>query len=78
MQRGGGKITRKAYTRKSYSRKSGIHVKGSRVTARRIRDMGAPGKWASLHGPGIGAVEVQVSWNSLWLLSSRFGKDGSP
>ena len=39
-------------TRKSYTRKSGVHVRASKV-----RDMGAPGKWASLHGPGIGKLE---------------------
>jgi len=44
---GGRKITRRAFTRKS-----GVHVR-----ARRIQDRGAPGKWASLHGPGIGKLK---------------------
>lgn len=39
-------------TRKSYTRKSGVHVRASKV-----RDMGARGKWASLHGPGIGQLK---------------------
>lgn len=54
---GGRKITRKGYRRHAFTRKSGIHVKGSRVSARRIHDVGAPGKWASLHGPGIGPLK---------------------
>jgi len=57
MQCGGGKITRKAYRRRAFTRKTGVHVRGSRVTARRITDRGAPGKWASLHGPGIGPLK---------------------
>lgn len=44
---GGRRITRKGYTRKT-----GVHVRASKV-----RDMGAPGKWASLHGPGIGELK---------------------
>lgn len=44
---GGRRITRKAYTRKS-----GVHVRASKV-----RDMGAPGKWAAKHGPGIGELK---------------------
>ena len=44
---GGRKITRRAFTRKS-----GVHV-----TARRIHDRGARGKWTSLHGPGIGSLK---------------------
>ena len=44
---GGRRITRKAFTRKS-----GVHVRASKV-----RDMGARGKWASLHGPGIGQLK---------------------
>jgi hypothetical protein len=47
---GGRRITRKAYT---------AHRRGKtiRVLARRIRDQGAPGKWASMHGPGIGPLK---------------------
>lgn len=54
---GGRMIRRKAYTRHSFTRKSGIHVRGSRVTAKRILDRGAPGKWATIHGPGIGPLK---------------------
>ncbi len=44
---GGRRITRRGYTRKS-----GVHVRASKV-----RDMGAPGKWAAKHGPGIGELK---------------------
>lgn len=44
---GGRTIRRKAYTRKT----------GTRVRSSRVRDMGAPGKWAQLHGPGIGPLK---------------------
>lgn len=44
---GGRRITRKAFTRKS-----GVHVRASKV-----RDMGARGKWAAKHGPGIGELK---------------------
>lgn len=47
---GGRRITRKANWR--YIR--GIKI---RMPARKVRDMGAPGKWASKHGPGIGKLE---------------------
>lgn len=42
-------IRRSAFTRKT----------GTRVPARRIRDMGAPGKWRSVHRgtPGIGPLK---------------------
>ncbi len=46
---GGRKITRKAHWR--YIR--GMKI---RVPSRRVKDVGAPGKWASLHGPGIGEL----------------------
>lgn len=47
---GGRKITRKGYT---------AHRRGKtvRVHSRRIHDVGAPGKWTSLHGPGIGPLK---------------------
>jgi hypothetical protein len=47
---GGGMITRKGYT---------AHRRGKtiRVKAAHIRDVGAKGKWASLHGPGIGELK---------------------
>ena len=57
MQCAGRKITRKAYTRHAFTRKSGVHVRGSRVKSHRIHDVGAPGKWASIHGPGIGPLK---------------------
>jgi hypothetical protein len=44
---GGRRITRKGYTRRT----------GVRVRASKVRDMGARGKWASLHGPGIGELK---------------------
>ena len=46
---GGRRITRKGYV--AHRRGKTIKVKASR-----IRDMGAPGKWKSLHGPGIGKL----------------------
>lgn len=54
---GGRTIRRKGYTRRSFTRKSGVHVRGSHVTAKRILDRGAPGKWAAIHGPGIGPLK---------------------
>lgn len=56
---GGRKIRRKAYTRRAYKKKTGTRVKGSRVPARMIRDVGAPGKWRAEHmgAPGIGALK---------------------
>ena len=47
LPQGGRTIMRRAFTRKS-----GVHVKRSR-----IHDVGAPGKWASIHGPGIGPMK---------------------
>ena len=38
--------------RRGYTTKRGVHVRSSRV-----RDVGAPGKWKSLHGPGIGPLK---------------------
>jgi len=46
---GGGKRT---IRRKAYTTKRGVHVRASRV-----RDMGAKGKWAAKHGPGIGPLK---------------------
>jgi hypothetical protein len=48
--KGGRKITRKAHWR--YIRGMKIHF-----PAKKVKDVGAPGKWASLHGPGIGKLE---------------------
>ena len=47
---GGGTIRRKGYI---------AHRRGKtiRVKSARIRDVGAKGKWASLHGPGIGELK---------------------
>jgi len=47
---GGRRITRRAHWR--YIR--GMKI---RVPAKKIKDMGAKGKWASLHGPGIGELK---------------------
>lgn len=47
---GGATIRRKGYT---------AHRRGKtvRVKSARIRDMGAKGKWAAIHGPGIGELK---------------------
>lgn len=51
-------IRRKAYSRKGYTRKSGVHVKGSKVHAAMIRDVGHPGKGVLGTGkPGIGPLK---------------------
>ncbi len=47
---GGRRITRKAHWR--YIR--GMKI---RMPARKIRDVGAPGKWTAKHGPGIGELK---------------------
>ncbi len=47
---GGRKITRKAHWR--YIR--GMKI---RVPAKRVKDVGAPGKWSAKHGPGIGELK---------------------
>ena len=63
-KKGGRTIRRRAYSRKAYTRKTGKHVKGSRVHAKMIRDVGAPGKWRYEHmgAPGIGKLkEGQLS-----------------
>lgn len=58
-QKGGRSIRRRAYSRKAYTRKTGVSVKGSRVPAHMIRDVGAPGKWRAEHmgAPGIGTLK---------------------
>jgi hypothetical protein len=48
---GGRRITRKAHWR--YIR--GMKI---RVPAKKIKDVGAPGKWRLKHGPGIGELEA--------------------
>ena len=55
-----GRIRRSAYTRRAYTRKTGKQVRGSRVPARLIRDVGAPGKWRYEHmgAPGIGPLKA--------------------
>lgn len=55
----GRTIRRSAYTRKAYTRKTGVSVRGSRVPARMIRDVGARGKWRYEHmgAPGIGQLQ---------------------
>ncbi len=47
---GGRKITRRAHWR--YIR--GMKI---RVPARKVKDVGAPGKWSAKHGPGIGELK---------------------
>lgn len=47
---GGRKITRRAHWR--YIR--GMKI---RVPAKRVKDMGARGKWSAKHGPGIGELK---------------------
>lgn len=47
---GGRSITRKAHWR--YIR--GMKI---RVPAKRVKDVGAPGKWSAKHGPGIGELK---------------------
>lgn len=48
--KGGRRITRRAHWR---------YIRGMKIRfpARKVKDMGAKGKWASLHGPGIGKLE---------------------
>lgn len=55
MQCGGPPVGGRRITRKGYV----THRRGKtiRVKSARIRDMGAPGKWKSLHGPGIGELK---------------------
>lgn len=50
MGMGGRKITRRSHWR--YIR--GMKI---RVPAKKVRDMGAPGKWSAKHGPGIGELK---------------------
>lgn len=47
---------RRTIMRKGYVAKR--RGKTVRVSARRIRDIGAKGKWTSLHGPGIGELKT--------------------
>lgn len=47
---GGRKITRRAHWR--YIR--GMKI---RVPAKKVKDVGAPGKWSAKHGPGIGELK---------------------
>ena len=47
---GGRNITRRAHWR--YIR--GMKI---RVPAKKVKDMGAPGKWSAKHGPGIGELK---------------------
>lgn len=44
---GAGRIRRRAYTTKR-----GVHV-----SSKLVKDMGAPGKWSSKHGVGIGELK---------------------
>ncbi len=47
--KGGRRITRKAHWR---------YIRGMKIRfpARKVRDVGAPGKWTAKHGPGIGEL----------------------
>ena len=47
MQCGMARIRRRAYTTRH-----GVHVK-----SKLVKDMGAPGKWTSKHGVGIGELQ---------------------
>ena len=54
--------TRRAHRRHAFTRRHSIDVRGttvkrSHVPASKITDRGAPGKWADLHGPGIGKLK---------------------
>lgn len=47
---GGRRITRRAHWR---------YIRGMKIRfpARKVKDMGAPGKWSAKHGPGIGELK---------------------
>ena len=64
---GGRTIRRRGYTTK----------RGVRVRASRVRDMGAPGKWAEKHGPGIGPLKegrlVKVGYMATKSKTARHG-----
>ena len=47
---GGRKITRRAHWR---------YIRGMKIRfpARKVKDVGAPGKWTAKHGPGIGELK---------------------
>lgn len=54
-------VTEGGRRRRTIMRKGYVaHRRGKtvRVHGRRIRDIGAKGKWASLHGPGIGELKT--------------------
>jgi len=48
--KGGRRITRRAHWR---------YIRGMKIRfpAKKVRDMGAPGKWSAKHGPGIGELK---------------------
>lgn len=50
VSNGGRRITRKAHWR---------YIRGMKIRfpARKVRDMGAKGKWSAKHGPGIGELK---------------------
>jgi hypothetical protein len=58
--------------RRGYTTKRGVHVRSSRV-----RDMGAPGKWSSKHGPGIGSLKegklLKLGYSAVKKLTARHG-----
>lgn len=52
MQLAANSVGGRTIRRRGYTTKRGVHVRSARV-----RDVGAPGKWAAKHGPGIGALK---------------------
>jgi len=49
--------------------------RGTHVRSARVRDMGAPGKWADKHGPGIGPLKegklVHLGYSATRKITSR-------
>lgn len=66
---GGRRITRRAHWR--YIR--GMKI---RVPAKKVKDMGAKGKWAELHGPGIGKLKPKglMGYSTTLSKTSRHSK----
>jgi hypothetical protein len=65
---------RRRITRRSHWR----YIRGMkiRVPAKKVRDMGAPGKWAELHGPGIGKLKPKglMGYSTTLSKTARHGK----
>ena len=63
----------KTIRRRAYTTRRGVYVK-----SRRIKDRGAPGKWASQHGPGIGPLkEGELSSKGYSVTSSPLSRHRS-